>query len=129
MTVYQRICEFEKNNWFRFSQQGKLNIGAHIKKSWNAVAHHNPTLEFVESKEPEGIFQVPNYPDYFTLSIDAMIADYVIRITTPRPRKEPPKKVEKPKQMKHDLPPKTATSEPQRKRTRKPVPVFTTRKK
>lgn len=120
-TVYQRLAQFEKKSYgFKFPLRHKLNIGAFVKKEWNKIeADHVLFLEW--SQEPEGTFHVPCYPEYFAPQMDEIIADYVARITAPKPKKISTKVVEKP-------PPPIPQKE-RKIRTRKPVPVFTTRKK
>jgi hypothetical protein len=128
ITLHERLRKFESSNGFYLLTKHRLVVGRIVKKEFT-ITYPGEQLPTTPSIEPNGTFQVFLYPDHFTEKIDQIIVDYANLITTPKPRKEPPKKVEKPKPMKQELPPKTASSEPQKKRTRKPVPVFTTRKK
>lgn len=117
-TVYERICEYEKTNRFRFTAQGKKNVGSHTHRAWLESGNEG-TLPYVESIEPAGTFQVLNYPDHFTENIDEIIRWYVNRAYQLYLKKIS----EKPRQAT----PQILASEPQKKRPRKriPIPAYT----
>lgn len=130
-TVYERICEYEKISWFRFNYRGRLNIGAEVAKAWRLRdLWRDQHSTITQSIEIDGSFQVPNYPECFTATIDEIIYYYVVKITTHEKYKKKKKINEKP--VAQSLSKTTASvpsDPPKRLRTRKPVPAYTTRKK
>lgn len=110
-TVYQRVAEYQKTHRFRFNTKGLGNLGMIVGNRFRDI-QEMAQYSIVESIEPGGTFMVKDYPDSFTPEIDKCIAEYVAKVIA-NPKKKPPAK---------SIPP------PKKQRTRKPVPVYTTRK-
>jgi hypothetical protein len=121
MTVYQRICEFEKKNTFKFTALGRRFAGLDVNREWDRQ-HPNEQPPTIISQEPEGNFTVLNYPDYFVNVMDSIIKRYAWRMIDRR-KKKMAMTNEKPSIPDQKLS-KTTTSVPsQNKKQRKRIPL------
>lgn len=124
-TVYERLKHYESQSKGKFSFPIKHRkvIGSLIRQEFiGQITNLGSEIPTTISEEDGGTFRVLVYPDEFTSAMDTIISNYVVRITTPKPKKISQSITEKPKVTKQATPQKIAASDP-KKKERKRIPL------
>lgn len=108
-TVFSRCTSFTEKNKFKFNKGKRLVIGNNVKNRCRDLGLVKP-YTLVESKEPEGTFQVRDYEEDLTNIIDEEIQAFFEHCISHKKLKTINEK---------------PASDPKKKRKRKLVPVYT----
>lgn len=123
-TVYTRMQHYAKTSTFVFRPGASTLLGQFVAREWRRIGGKMEDLEVIQSVEIESDgaikhYMVFCYPDSFTTTIDTVIQRFVSWCLAP---KKPKITNEKPLIKTQPAPnPISYTSDPPKKRTRKPI--------
>lgn len=116
MTVYDRLTAFTATTGFKFKPDFRKYIGVLVSKKWAEQGGSKDQLDSIQiTEDTEKTWMVLDYPASFKEEIDSVIKAFVKRITTPKPI------IEKPLIKSNPARPISYSSDPAKKRKRKPI--------
>src|SRR5207245_497167 len=120
-TVYSCVLEYAKTvPHFKFHSAGINLIGQFVAREWRQQGGTMEQLDIVQSMEPEGVFNVYEYPKSFVPNINEVISRYVKWCMMPKHLKV---KNEKPLIKSNPARPISYSSDPAKKLKRKHIQI------